>query len=429
MFVWVRRWAVRVFPARRVLSTACAALLALVVALPALADPDNPSDQDISNSQADADAKANRVGELTNQLTEAEGRLQQLSDDVATKMELANKARVDLETAAGAATTAEQAARSARAEADAAQQEMDQARGQLDQFAASSYQQGTMIGGITAFFGTSSPENLLQKAELLDTISRSKLGAMDAIERARIEKGNRDSLARKADQEAKIARAAADKAKQDADSARQAAIAARQAQQQSNNQLSADRDVVQGQLNAAQAQVSDLQGQRDRYNAWVAAQQQAEVPSGGGGVSVPAVGSGSVQAVIAKAMAQLGMPYSWGGGNYDGPTIGIRDGGVADSYGDYAKVGFDCSGLMMYSFTAAGVYIPHYSGYQYNQGRKVLLSYIQPGDMLFWGPGGSQHVALYIGNGQMIEAPYSGAAVRIAPVRYGGIQPYAVRLL
>lgn len=49
------------------------------------------------------------------------------------------------------------------------------------------------------------------------------------------------------------------------------------------------------------------------------------------------------------------------------------------------------------------------------------------GDVIFYGPGGSQHVALYLGNNQMIEAPYTGATVRIAPVRTGGMTPFVVR--
>jgi cell wall-associated NlpC family hydrolase len=99
-------------------------------------------------------------------------------------------------------------------------------------------------------------------------------------------------------------------------------------------------------------------------------------------------------------------------------------------FGDYNKVGFDCSGLMIYAFAGVGVGLPHYSGYQASAGRQVPLSQMAPGDMLFWATGGQiHHVALYIGNGQMIEAPYSGSRVRIAPVRYGGILPYATRVL
>ena len=130
-------------------------------------------------------------------------------------------------------------------------------------------------------------------------------------------------------------------------------------------------------------------------------------------------------------MAQLGVRYSWGGGNVQGPTVGVRDGGVADTYGDYRKVGFDCSGLMIYAFShALGYALPHYSGFQYNAGRKVPLAQKRPGDMLFWGTGGDiHHVALYIGGEQMIEAPYSGGAVRVTAVRYTEIMPYVVRVL
>lgn len=67
-------------------------------------------------------------------------------------------------------------------------------------------------------------------------------------------------------------------------------------------------------------------------------------------------------------MSQLGVRYSWGGGNANGPTVGVREGGVADSSGDYYSVGFDCSGLTMYAYAGVGVMLPHFSGYQYTSG-------------------------------------------------------------
>lgn len=136
-----------------------------------------------------------------------------------------------------------------------------------------------------------------------------------------------------------------------------------------------------------------------------------------------------IEAVIARAQSQIGVPYAWGGGNASGPTKGIRDGGVADSFGDFNKVGFDCSGLTMYAFAAAGISLPHYTGYQYQQGQKIDPSQMQRGDLIFWGPNAEHHVAIYLGNGQMIEAPQSGSTVQISPVRWGGMSPYAVRLL
>ena len=92
-------------------------------------------------------------------------------------------------------------------------------------------------------------------------------------------------------------------------------------------------------------------------------------------------------------------------------------------------VGFDCSGLVLYAFAGVGIKLPHYSGAQYDLGRKIPTSQMRRGDVLFWGPGGSQHVAIYLGNNQMIEAPYTGATVRIAPVRTGGMTPFVVRYI
>lgn len=127
-----------------------------------------------------------------------------------------------------------------------------------------------------------------------------------------------------------------------------------------------------------------------------------------------------IEAVIARAQSMIGTPYVWGGGDANGPTTGV-DGGTV--------TGFDCSGLVLYAFAAAGVALPHYTGYQYQRGTQVPAGEAQRGDLLFWGPGGNQHVAIYLGDGTMIEAPRSGQNVRISPVRWSGMAPNAVRLL
>ena len=130
--------------------------------------------------------------------------------------------------------------------------------------------------------------------------------------------------------------------------------------------------------------------------------------------------SSQVEAVIARAQSQIGTPYVWGGGDANGPTTGVNGGSIS---------GFDCSGLVLYAFAAAGVALPHYTGYQYQRGTQIPVSEAQRGDLLFWGPGGNQHVAIYLGDGTMIEAPQSGQNVTIAPVRWSGMAPNAVRLL
>jgi cell wall-associated NlpC family hydrolase len=156
---------------------------------------------------------------------------------------------------------------------------------------------------------------------------------------------------------------------------------------------------------------------RARYAAAVNANTDANRPTtttaghngstanGGGGASggnadpgnprVPVAG-GAAQA-IAFAQAQVGRPYCFGGA---GPGC------------------YDCSGLTMAAWGSAGVPMPHFSGAQYDMFPHVPLSALQPGDLVFWGPGGSQHVGLYMGGGQMIAAPHTGDVVKVQAV-YG----------
>lgn len=407
--------------------------------------PPNPSDSDIDSSKAQANAKAGEVGRLTNQLAQAEQKLSQLQDDVELKQEEANKALVDLQTAQDAAAQAENDAKAARTEADAAAGAIEKARTDLKSFAAASFQQGSTVGSLSAYLSADSPKDMLARAQLLDAVGGDRLNALDRLQQAQTEKSNKDSAARKAAEIAQQKQDAARQAKNGADAAQNAAVSAQDNQQTQNSALEANKSSVEQQLYTAQAKVNGLQGQRQRYQDWLAqkqredderARQAALASSGGGGGGRPSAGSrpsapagASIEAVIARALSKLGMPYAWGGGNASGPTRGIRDGGVADRYGDYNKIGFDCSGLMIYAF--AGVRsLSHYSGYQYTSGRRVPLSQMRRGDMLFYGgAGGIHHVALYLGGGQMVEAPQSGLRVRIAPVRYGGIMPYATRLV
>ena len=111
-------------------------------------------------------------------------------------------------------------------------------------------------------------------------------------------------------------------------------------------------------------------------------------------------GAGAVQA----AESQEGVPYVWG----------------AESPKGSADPGFDCSGLTAWSWGQAGVGLPHYSGAQMSDSTPVPISDLEPGDLLFYGPGGSQHVAMYVGPGTMIEAPYTGAVVWVTALRLGG---------
>jgi peptidoglycan DL-endopeptidase CwlO len=85
----------------------------------------------------------------------------------------------------------------------------------------------------------------------------------------------------------------------------------------------------------------------------------------------------------------------------------------------YAAVGpdhYDCSGLVMTAFSQAGVHLPHYSGAQYALLPHVPLNAMQPGDLVFWGTGGSSHVAIYLGGATIIESGGTGHDVHIGPI-------------
>lgn len=425
-------------------------MLAFAVPAPAFAvppPPPKPSDQELQDSKANRDAKAGKVGELTSKLADAESKLVDLQAAVEVKMEDANKALVDLDTARDVAVKARADAAAAKQEADAASAAIDKVRKDVDDFAAASFRQGSTVGSMTAFFGASSPKDLLDRAAFLNAVSGSQLDALDRMQRARVEQANKDSRARAALNLANEKQGEAETAKRAADQATAIAEQARRDQAGEAAQLEAFREQTEQELADAQAKVGGLESQLQRYQEWQRAKQRedeerakaaaaaAQRPGAGGRPSRPAPGrpqitGGGVALVIARAISQLGVPYAWGGGNANGPTRGIRDGGVADSFGDYAKVGFDCSGLMIYAYAGVGIRLPHYSGYQAKAGRQLPLSQMAPGDMLFWATGGRiHHVAMYIGNGQMVEAPYSGSRVRITSVRYGGLVPYVTRLI
>ncbi|MEV5841730.1 NlpC/P60 family protein [Streptomyces sp. NPDC051985] len=104
--------------------------------------------------------------------------------------------------------------------------------------------------------------------------------------------------------------------------------------------------------------------------------------------------NGRAAAAIAAARAALGKPYVWGA---SGPS------------------GFDCSGLMQWSYAHAGIHLPRTSQEQRYAGHQVPLSQAQPGDLVVYRSDAS-HVAMYVGHGQVIHAPYPGAPVRYDPV-------------
>ncbi|MGP0109638.1 MAG: NlpC/P60 family protein [Acidimicrobiales bacterium] len=118
------------------------------------------------------------------------------------------------------------------------------------------------------------------------------------------------------------------------------------------------------------------------------------------------------QMVVAAATGELGVPYSWGGGNASGPTVGIASGANT--------IGFDCSGLVLFAVAEASsgqIVLPHSSELQAAMGTPVAPADIQPGDVIAFALGADptdfDHIGIYIGNSEMIDAPDTGAFVRV----------------
>uniref|UniRef100_A0A5Q5CLD7 NLP/P60 protein n=1 Tax=Mycobacterium sp. (strain JLS) TaxID=164757 RepID=A0A5Q5CLD7_MYCSJ len=132
-------------------------------------------------------------------------------------------------------------------------------------------------------------------------------------------------------------------------------------------------------------------------------------------------GSQAIEYVIRRGASQTGVPYSWGGGKPSGPSLGVDSGANT--------VGYDCSGFTQFAFAGVGVLIPKFSGDQYNTGRKIPPSQAKRGDLIFYGPGGTQHVGIYLGNGQVLESASSYGEVGVHPLRTAGMSPYLVRII
>jgi cell wall-associated NlpC family hydrolase len=163
--------------------------------------------------------------------------------------------------------------------------------------------------------------------------------------------------------------------------------------------MAKQKATIDKKTHATEALLSSLRAaQREKLAAQQETTSAAQPTNTGNTPHVPA--SGRAKIAVDFALAQLGDPYVYGAAGPDA---------------------WDCSGLTMGAWGAAGVYLPHSSSMQYSYGTPVASSDLQPGDLVFfYSP--ISHVAIYIGNGQVVHAPHTGDVVRIAPMSE---MPYA----
>jgi len=161
------------------------------------------------------------------------------------------------------------------------------------------------------------------------------------------------------------------------------------------NAAQATADEEQATLNSVNSQIAELLAEQQ------AASHAAYLGELRDGLANPPP-NGAAGVAVRAAESQIGVPYQWG----------------AEDPGH----GFDCSGLTQWSWGQAGVSIPRTANDQYDAVARVPLADMEPGDLVFWGSGGyAEHVGMYVGNGDVVDAPSTGQDVQIQPIWSDGL--------
>jgi cell wall-associated NlpC family hydrolase len=271
----------------------------------------------------------------------------------------------------------------------------------LRQQAVASYMSGSSDSDLQSLF-SSNGEQATVAGEYQSVASGNISGAIDALSVAQSRLASQQSQLQSAQSQDQAAFAQATAAKQaaQATTANQEATLAR----------------VKGQIGAlvAQRQAAQLAASHAAFLAREAAAAATAAATTSGparsndpsGPSRPVVlpnlpASGGAATAVAAAESQIGVPYVWGG----------------ESPGR----GFDCSGLTQWAWRQAGVDLPRTAAAQYDAIPHIPLSDLQPGDLLFWGFGGISHVGMYVGGGDIINAPDTGEVVRVQAIWNNGL--------
>ncbi|HEX5427763.1 MAG TPA: C40 family peptidase [Pedococcus sp.] len=437
------------------------ATMSVTTALAATAEPAPkpvyPSKSQVDRAKAAVTSTAGQISQLDAQYAAASARLADVQDQAAAANEAYNGARYELDQRTAEATAAKKRAADAQSRADAASLV-------VRQYAATVYQEGGSLGSLEAYLSASGPQDLMDRAAALEAVGDARARTLQQAAATSVVADTMRRQAALAEEQqaaaAKAAEAARDTAKTKAEQAQAAATQIQTQQQHLVTQLASLRKTSvdlekqrqdglaaaaaaraaaaeaarQARLAAARAKAArDAAAKRAaeaaakraaaeaaRQRAVAAAAEKAAAKAAKGRTETPSpkpsdpppppppASRGGVSAVIGYAQAQLGKPYGWGA---SGPSS------------------FDCSGLTMMAWRQAGVYLSHYTGAQWSETSRVAISDLRPGDLVFFGYSGpsSHHVGLYVGGGQMIEAPHTGAVVRYASIYRSDLLPYGGR--
>ena len=378
-------------------------ILTFGIAAPASAD-DYPSWSDVLNARQDEAATNAEIDKIESLLTKLQTDADALGKVAQQKGEAYNAAKEQLDAAASKADKLQDQVSAAQARADVSAKRAGQLVAQL-----------ARSGGGNLTLGIVMSKNSGDLLSTLGTMTKLTEQSSMIYRQALNDKNLAQSLTDQAKAAEKIRKGLSDSAQRALSAAKSSADAA--LAKVAEQQKAADQ--MYAQLASLKGTTADVEA---GYEAGLtAAQEQANQPpppvdnGTPPNPTPPAPNAAAVDIALGFAYAQLGKMYEFAG---SGPDT------------------WDCSGLTKAAYAAAGVYIgAHLVSSQYytmaNQGRLVPISDIVPGDLIFYAdggyPGDFYHVAMYVGNGQMIEAPREGVPVRVTGVRYYDALPYAGR--
>ena len=371
---------------------------------PAYANPDYPTAAEVAAAKRDVQEKEKLIERI-------EGILVTLEEEARALETIALKKNEEYNQAIDAKNEMAAKVESLQARVEQSSTEAEEARLQLGRIVAQMFRDRSATDTtLELLFNPDNAENLLFQMSMEELIAQRT----EAIYQAALDKqAQAEALALELEQsriELEDIEAEAEQLYQEAQDAADAVIA-------KVAQSERERATMMEQLAELKDTAEEIERQRREGLEWE--RRQAAIRAAPTAPELYSVGEpdwAQVETAIAFASEQLGERYVLGGA---GPNV------------------WDCSGITMKSYAAAGVYIGwHSATAQYNvlAGQKKLVPFqnAQRGDLIWWSTesafsGDKYHVAIYLGDGMMLEAPNPARTVRIVPVRYGELWPYAGR--
>jgi peptidoglycan DL-endopeptidase CwlO len=323
------------------------------------------------------------------QIASAERQLRELNNQAEAASERYDAARIKL-------ASAETAAASAKQRLTAAQAKVTKLESSVTAFAVAAYR-GDGSTSLLTLTG-SSTDQLLGRISSLQAVSASEtqtLVAVDAAKRVE-EQTQANASAALANQKSATTAMAADRSEILSSAAKEQTILSGLQVKEAAIIKAAKAAKARAVRIAAEQAAAKL---RQQQRAAAAAAREVQAQPVSPPPPRPVAGSGGAATAVAWAHREIGKPYVWGAA---GPNS------------------FDCSGLAMYVWAKAGVYLEHFTGDQWHEGTHVSQSQLEPGDLVFFAyntsdPATIHHVGIYIGGGEMIDAPFTGVDVREDP--------------